>query len=162
MHTFKTKQSRIRSTFIFNVPKFFYYCIPPWNWVSLDKLDQFFTKQTTIPVRCVPPTFLVLRGFAQLPCRQNPQSGCRHPPGCRLPPWMLVMWPMMHAGKPTFPRMLVMWPVMHAGKPTPLNRMTYTYKKLPCPKLRLRAVKIESYVSKMLTEYLIINLVWQP
>ena len=40
-----------------------------------------------------------------------------------------------------FPWMLVMWPVMHAGKPPPVDRQT-PVKTLPCHKLRLRAVMI--------------------
>ena len=46
------------------------------------------------------------------------------------------------------PPRLVMWPVIHAGKPTsppPWTEGQTLVKTLPCPKLRLRAVKIITY-----------------
>ena len=49
------------------------------------------------------------------------------------------------------PNMLVMWPVMHAGKPThPLRTDWQTrVKTLPCPKLHLRAVTIHNLNFKL-------------
>ena len=70
--------------------------------------------------------------WMQTPCRQTP-PGCRPPVGRHTPPRCSpppVMWPMMQAGKPTFPPLV--------------DRMTDTYKTLPCPKLRLREVKIST------------------
>ena len=45
--------------------------------------------------------------------------------------------------------MLVMWPMMHAGKPTPAHLMgrQTPMKTLPCPKLRSRAIKMREKVS---------------
>ena len=88
-------------------------------------------QQGSIPVGCVPSAFLIPAGGGVCPTRLQADllpHGCRFlPPGCRppghvtcdacweanpCPPWMLVMWPVMHAGKPPPPL------------PTPLDRMT--------------------------------------
>ena len=60
----------------------------------------------------------------QTPLEEDP-SGCR-PPCKQEPP----------------PPMLVMWPVMRAGKPPPWTEWQTRVKTLPCTKLRLREVKI--------------------
>ena len=72
----------------------------------------------------------------------QPPLGCRHsllpalldadPPPCRqTPSWRQT---------PLDADPLVMWPVMHAGKPNPPPHRIMLVKILPCPKLRLRAV----------------------
>ena len=76
------------------------------------------------PVGCIPPTcwpyLIVSRGVCPPP-----------------PPWMQTPWRQIA---------LVMWPVMHAGRPTPTPRGQKEWhtlvKILPCPKLRLQTVKI--------------------
>ena len=66
------------------------------------------------------------------PWMQTPPPDAEPPPldadtpPCRLSPQ--VIWPVMHAGKPTLP---------------PVHRQT-PVKTLPCPKLRLRTVKIQT------------------
>ena len=72
----------------------------------------------------------------------SPSDRGGSPPGCE-PPWNQT---------PGCSRPLVMWPVMHAGKPTtpPWTEWHTGVKTLPCPKLRLRAV----IIIRILTEIL--------
>ena len=58
---------------------------------------QTFCKKESIPVGCVEPAFL-RSGSAQSSWRQASPWMQTSPRG--RPPWMLVMWTVMHAGKP--------------------------------------------------------------
>ena len=142
-----------------------------WRWRQI--------KQGSILVGCVPPTFLVLLGgcptsldaeLSPLWCRPPP-PGCRPPsPGCRpSPPWMQIPSSWMQISSPpgcrpsrckpphdldADPLPLVMWPVMHAGKPIPPCEQKDTgVKKLPCPKLRSRAVTSKYHKPKRPSRY---------
>ena len=92
-------------------------------------LNKILFKQESIPVGCVPPTFLVPVGEGVCPpprCRPpSPPDADHPPPGCKPPP--LVVWTVMHAGSQL--------PCPPVDRQTPV-------KTLPCPKLRLRATKI--------------------
>ena len=77
-------------------------------------LNKILFKQESMPLECVPPAFLV----PSLP----PSPGCIPPPLGHV-----TCDAVMHAGKPT--------PLPPVDRQTPVNT-------LPCPKLRLRAVKL--------------------
>ena len=66
-------------------------------------------------------------GGGDLPTPNAPPPRQTPNPGCRPPPHPLVMWHVMHAGKPIPPPL--------ADRQTPV-------KTVPCPKLSLRAVII--------------------
>ena len=107
-------------------------------------LQKKFTKQECIPVGCVPPAAVAVRGLHQAdPLRSRPpRPGTPHwsrPPRQQSPCckacWDSTTPTARHAGIP---------PAMPAGiPPPPVNRMTVV-KILPCPKLRLRAVIIQN------------------
>ena len=96
--------------------------------------DKLF-QQECIPVGCVPPTAVSVRG---VPTRHPPPGAdtsprSRHPhPGSRCPP----------SSRPPTP----------GSRHPPVNRILDTPMKiLPCPKLRLRAVIISTADSYDLT-----------
>ena len=73
-------------------------------------------------------------GSTQPPLGRPPGSR----PRCRLTPLSLDAERIPTGDA----HLLVMWSVMHSGKPPPMNRMTDTFQKLPCPKLLFREVII--------------------
>ena len=102
---------------------------------------KLLSKQVGIPVGCVLPTFCLPRGI----CIQGVCLGCLHlggldlggsaqPPG--LPTGGLPSGVCLggSASRSAYGG----W----ADPLPPVNRMTHRCKNLPCPKLRLRAVKI--------------------
>ena len=92
-------------------------------------VNVFIDKQASIPVGCVPPACcpypMYMEGCPS-PCRQTPAPVGRSP-------WMQTPLP------------LVIWPVMHAEKPSPArgqnNRRLWKY--YPAPNFILQAVKIK-------------------
>ena len=102
---------------------------------------KLLSKQVGIPVGCVLPTFCLPRGDLHpggLPgvsasgvsgfggvC-PTPRSAYRGSAFRGLPRGICIQFCLWGVGRP----------------PPPVNRMTHRCKNLPCPKLRLRAVKI--------------------
>ena len=140
----------------------YYHCLRPLTLIKKfgkTFIISKFHKKECIPVGCVLPTCWLYPvvsdwgGSAQPPWMQTQPRG-KHPPWMQTPPhwiqtpphWRQTSWRQTH---------LIMWPVLHAGKPTFLLIEWHTaVKTLPCPKLCLRVeIKIEKVTMQFFSRF---------